>query len=447
MDVLNSREWAILIWLAIAITAFAIMPSVRGSMGGVVHAFLQWKIQASIISATLWSAGCVWVLWRLGLWQDDNLKTTIVWGLTFMFVTLINTGTSKDGMKTFRSLGRQAVTVAVVVGFIAEFYTLPLLAELLLVPFLVVVGGMIAIAERKPEFSQVHTLLNSLMALVGLGLLGFSVYQIAVHWRDFATLGTVHEFAVPILLSFMYLPFLYAYLLLMTYENAAVRLHFAAPDKGLRRAAFWRGLFAFGPNAELFTRYIRALNATDTFDKARIKEAIAEVRRVRRREKRPPAVDWSAGWSPYEAQHYLAKEGLSTNDYHRSFDEWWAESSAAEIGGDFLKDRLTYRIAGTEIAVTKLSLELNANRPGDTDYADRRFYEAAELLVAQALGDETAERYRDASRGADEGQIEAGALLITWRYDEWGIGQRGGYARAVSIMHQTHHDAYGFVGD
>ncbi|MEP7350767.1 MAG: hypothetical protein ABI668_12580 [Sphingorhabdus sp.] len=446
MDILNSREWAILIWLVAAIIALIAMPSTRSSLGSLVAHFFHWKLQASIIGATLWCAGCVWVLWRLGLWTDGNLKTTIVWGLTFMIVTLFDVGTSKDGVKSLRSLARQAVTFTMVVGFIAEFYTLPLIAELLLVPFLVVTGAMIAMAELKPEFAQVHSLLNSLTALIGFGILGFSFYQIAIHWRDFATLGTVHEFAVPVLLSFMYLPFLYAYLLLMTYENASIRLRFAAPDDSLRRAAFWHGLLAFGPNVDLFGRYVIALNATDTFDRARIKVAIAEVRGVRRREKRPPVVDWNKGWSPYDAQYYLATEGLSTKDYHRSVADWWAEAPSIEVSGDFLKDRLSYRISGTEEAATQLTLELNAHRPGDMAIADRRFREVSELLVAQALGDEPAERYREAIIAADEGALEAGFLKVTWRYDEWGKPEYGGYSRSMRIFHPAHRDPFGLDG-
>lgn len=446
MDILNSREWAILIWLAAAIIALVAMPSMRSSLCGVVRSFFQWKLQASIIGASLWSAGCVWVLWRLGLWTGDNLKTTIVWGLTFMIVTLFDVGASKDAVKSLRSLARQVVTFTVVVGFIAEFYMLPLIAELLLVPFLVVMGAMIAVAQTKPEFAKAHSLLNSLTAIIGFGLLGFSIYQIAIHWPDFATLGTVHEFAVPVLLSFMYLPFLYAYLLLITYENASIRLRSAAPDNSLRRAAFWRGLLTFGPNVDLFGRYVIALNATDTFDRARIKEAVSEVRRIRRREKRPPTVDWEQGWSPYEAQHYLATEGLRTKDYHWSVADWWAEAPSIEIGGDFLKDRLSYRTSGTEEAATKLTLELNAHRPGDMANADRRFREVSALLVAQALGDEPAERYREAIIAADEGALEAGSFKITWQYDEWGKPEYGGYSRSIRIFHPAHRDPFGFDG-
>ncbi len=428
---LNSREWAILIWLALLIAYSFAKPQIRGSAMGVVRSFFQWKLQASIIAAALWSAGCVWLLWRLGLWQWDNLKTTIVWGVTFMFVTLVDAATSKDGIKTLRELGRQAITVAVVVGFIAEFYTMPLWAELLLVPALVMLGGMIAMAEIRSEYSGLLSPLFTVQVLVGIGLIGFSAYQIALRWGEFATLGTVHEFTVPILLSLMYLPFLYAYLVLIAYESAAVRLHSVIPNSKLRRSAYRRGMFAFGPNIELFRRYIRALSATDTIDKARIKEAIGEVRRIRRREKRPPTVDWSLGWSPYEAQNYLAEQGLRTNDYHRSYHDWWAESAPLEVCGEFLKDRLTYRISGTEIAATRLSLELNAHKPGQPEEADDQFHTVAELLIAHALGDEAASRWATERVGSDEGSTDAGKFTIQWHHDSWGSADNGGYYRRL----------------
>jgi hypothetical protein len=437
---LNSREWAVLVWLAIVIVILLRKRTLRSSLVSLVGALLQWKLQASIVAAIAWSAGCVWLLSRLGLWEWDDLKTTIIWGITFMLVTMFDVATSNDGAKALRSLAGQAVTVTVIVGFIAEFYTLPFWAELLLLPALVVLGGMVALAESRAEYSRMAAPLLAVQAVVGIGLLAFSTYQIALHWTDFATAGTVHEFTVPILLSFMYLPFLYGLLVWMAYENAAVRLQFTIPDERLRRAAYFRGMLAFGANIALFQRYLRALNAADSLDRQRIKEAIDEVRRIRRREKRPPTVDWSQGWSPYDAQGYLDEHGLRTNDYHRSPTDWWAESPAVEIGGDILKDRLTYRISGTETAATKLTLELNANVPGEPEQADEQFRHMAKLLVAQALGDETAKRYANESAGQEEGSILAGRFRVGWQHDSWGDAQRGGYYRKISVIHPAHVD-------
>jgi hypothetical protein len=444
---LNSREWAILIWLAALIAFIIAKPKIRSSGASLIRSFFQWKIQASLIAALFWSAGCIWILWRLGLWQWGNLKTTIVWGFTFMFVTLIDAATSKDGVRTLRELARQAITVAVVVGFIAEFYTMPLWAELLLVPALALLGGMVALAEIKSEYSRLLSPLTSVQVLAGLGLLVFSIYQIATHWSEFATLGTAYEFTVPILLSFMYLPFLYGYLVLIAYENASVRLHFTIPDKALRRPAYFRGMLAFGPNLELFKRYIRALNATDTLDRKRIKEAISEVRRIRRREKRLPTVDWSKGWSPYDAQDFLATQELRTNDYHRAYSDWCAESSAVEIGGTFLKDRLTYRISGNEAATTKLDLELNAHVPGQPELADEHFHTAADLMITRALGDEAAGRYIAERIGKVEGELDAGRFKIQWRHDRWGTAEYGGYCRRLSIHHPAHLEAFTELSD
>lgn len=73
--------------------------------------------------------------------------------------------------------------------------------------------------------------------------------------------------------------------------------------------------------------------------------------------------------------------------------DWSAESAPLKANDSFLADRLTYRISGIEEAATKLSLELNANLPGEPENSETIFLSAAKVLIMRALGDEPAERF------------------------------------------------------
>ncbi len=190
-------------------------------------------------------------------------------------------------------------------------------------------------------------------------MLGFSVYRIATNFQEFANLDTLRDFAVPALLSLMYLPFLYAVLLYMAYENAIIGMKIKFKDNRLRHYAALRAMVVFGGKIELLQRFKRNMNQADELNRATIDETIKEVWETYKREKNPPHVPWEHGWSPFTAQDFLETEGLKTNDYHRFVRDWLADSPSATIGDGYLPSHVTYRIYGTEHIATRLDSKPN----------------------------------------------------------------------------------------
>lgn len=440
MFTLNSREIATLIWLG-AFLLFALRKrDVRRSAGAVVRALFQRKLLLLFGLAAGYCAACVWVLWRIGAWEWTNLKTTILWALAFAFVAMMDMRKLEQGPKTLWALAKEALGVAAIVLFIGEFYTLPLWGELLLVPFLTVVGLMLVIAEGKPEHAIVMKPLGCIQVAGGLGILAYSVYRIVEDFRNFATLTTAREFGSPILLSLMFLPFLYGLILYMAYERALIRLSFSMHDEGLRRYAILCGAVAFRANFDLFNRYVRNLQQDDVAEKAGIREAIRELGVLRRRERNPPSMGWSAGWSPYQAREFLAEEGLRTADYHRSFEDWWAESPMIDIGGGAIHDRLIYRIVGTETAATRLTLELNGYRVGAPEPSAAKFLAVARILLERALDETAAMRFVDATERRRTITFEARGCNVKLSRDNWGSGTGAAYVWRLSIRHSANHE-------
>ena len=255
---LNTREIALLIWLGPLLIFIMVKRDIRRSAVAVVAALFQQKIVSVLVMAAAYVIGCVWLLAKLAIWDWSNLKTTILWSLTFAFVTLMDIKQLEQGPKAIKALAMDAMSATAIIVFIAEFYTLPLWGELLLLPLLVVLGGMLAVAEHRPEHAIVIKPLTCLQVLIFLGLLAFSTYEIIQNLRGFATIGTAREFGVPVLLSLMFLPFLFGLGVYVGYENAWVRLLLSG-NRRLARYAYWRGMLAFRTNVELFRRFVRDL--------------------------------------------------------------------------------------------------------------------------------------------------------------------------------------------
>lgn len=75
-------------------------------------------------------------------------------------------------------------------------------------PFLFFLGALRVVAAPKVEFRQVQIFLDSIAAALGIGILVYSVWHISGELSEFARRQSALEFAVPVLLSLLFLPFM-----------------------------------------------------------------------------------------------------------------------------------------------------------------------------------------------------------------------------------------------
>lgn len=432
----TNRELATLIWLGVIIAASLIFRQVRPSALGVLRAFFQPKLMTVFGLAGFYVAACAWLLATFDVWEWSNLKTTIWWGVTTAFVSMFDLNRIDEDKTYFAKTVRDTLSVGTIVVFIAEFYAFALWAELLLLPLIALLAGMKAVSDHKPETAAAGRLVGGMLVLIGLIYFGYSAYQTVTHIREFATLDTLREFGVPILLSILFLPLLYVMSVFVVYENVFLGLRFGMPDEDLRRFAKRHAILRFGFNLELLKRWRRQVLNEGVADREAIRRSTREVKTGRRREIDPPPVDFSKGWSPYSAQIFLRDDGLATNDYHRSFESWWASTPLVEIGDDPFPDNIAYYIEGDEETVKQVRLKLNVNSPDGGKEAERRFYDLSWRLLAIAVSDRARDQLSPLIGANDTlNEIVDGSRVRLVRDEFTGI--RGGYSRMLIIDHSA----------
>jgi hypothetical protein len=389
---LTSREVATLLWLAFAIGAACINRTLRGGLGAILRVLFIRPILKVLGVALLYTLLCTILLAQLAIWRLENLKTTLVWAITFGFVTVLDYSRLLEDRLFFRNILRETLGATVILIFLIESYTLSLWAELILVPIVTLLTLVYARPPANPDHQIAHRLVGWLLTMLGLGYLIYSINQAIADWRGLATVQTAREFVLPILLSIMFLPFLYGLKVHGTYQQVFSGLRFAIPDKGLRRYARWRAILAFRFDLDYLKRWRRIMLVQHPASKDDIKASIGELRRIRAVEKTPPIVPPDEGWSPYLAKEFLAGEGFETEDYHRSYDdEWRCASRRLKVQERVLAPALTYYVTGCERAATKLLLELDVFNCEDPTIADERFWQCAAALLRCATSAEAAQ--------------------------------------------------------
>lgn len=423
---LNDREIALLIWLGVAVIACIIHPGIRPGIIGVLKAFGRRQILVVIGLLYVFLGLMVWLLSAVCLWHWDQLKTTLVWSMVVGIASLMQINKIEDQPHFFRDWIRDSLKVVAIVEFVVTFYAFPLWAELILQPLLLVIVGTLAVGKRDPKSEPAVKLLNGLLSLFGLGLVVYAAYMIAVNMDSFLTLDTLRDFYTPIVLSILFVPFIFVLHVYSTYEMSFLALRWAIKDDKLRCYAKHKAILSFGPRVALLRRWQTNLGAHRPDDKEDIRRAIREVKDDRRRERHPIPVPPERGWSPHIAKDFLAEFGLVTKHYHRLYDEWYASSLMLELGKGILPNNLAYYVEGDELVATRLKLNLNVNEVAESAEAEGRFVEVGNALLCKATGNPPLQN-------ASAMETVLGKHRIAVKKDEWSGGIKGGYDLMLTI--------------
>lgn len=171
MDILNNREIAIALWLILAATyifSAKRMREVRSAFKRLTFVFQSRPLMIVFSLAVVYTVGMVYLLLDWELWNIDQLKNTVFWFFSVGLLSIYNLDKIKIDPHFFKNSVIGSLRLLAILQFVIGIYSLPLLAELFLVPFMVVVGMMIAIAESDIKYLQVKKLLNGIVISFGL---------------------------------------------------------------------------------------------------------------------------------------------------------------------------------------------------------------------------------------------------------------------------------------
>lgn len=435
---LSNREIATLIWMAIFLAWALSVPKVRKSLGGVLKAFCKHQILIPLAVASVYIFGCVVALSAMGVWQWSSLKTTLIWSVTFAFVAMFDINRVTEDSMYFRKTLRDIFGATVIVVFIAELYSFSLLTEVSLLPVLAFLVLVYTVSETRPELEKVKNVLGWVVGGAGLVILTYGIRRIVMGFEGVATWSTAREFAIPILLSVMFLPFIYVLSIYATYGTVFTLVGLRIADSELLRYAKRQAILTFKGDLDFLRRWSRYVAMHNPESREDVRRSIEHIKGVKRRERNPPVVPEGDGWSPYTAKEFLREENLATGDYHQLGEEWFASSPYVEIGEGILPDNVAYYVEGDEIAVKCLKLILNVNNPSDSSAAEERFLLQVRALLTKALGERAGEGIgRRIIRDREFQESVAGGNVSLVRED-WIGGRPGGFSLKLTITKPSH---------
>ncbi len=234
-QIFNNREIATAIWLLILFLFVIRHRKVGKSIKQSFNSLCQFKILFPIILMIFYMGVCVIVLFLINFWDISMLKETIYWILGTALIGLINANEIKQRNGFFKQIIIKYVTLVFVLGFILNIYTFPLWIELLLVPTITFTALSIQITElqksKDPRYDMVNKIFNKILSLTGLILLVITIYNTICNHEEYFTILNAKIFILPIILSTLYLPFIYLWALYLTYDELFIRISINNKDQ------------------------------------------------------------------------------------------------------------------------------------------------------------------------------------------------------------------------
>lgn len=241
---LDNREISLLIWLTLFLAWAISQKKIRRALLSVVKAAFKPWLFSGFALMLIYITSCVLFLWLVGVWDVSNLKATILWSLTAAALMVGKVVSDKEQPEAFfRSAVLGGLKISVVLEFVVQLYVFPLLVELIFVPVTALVGAMLAICDTDEKFAPVKQVLNKLLALVGFLIIGYAIYRLRSEFSEFWRLSTVLSFFHPIVLTVLFVPFLWLVAVAVAYEEVFCRLRFFVEDPKMRafvrRQMYW----------------------------------------------------------------------------------------------------------------------------------------------------------------------------------------------------------------
>jgi len=432
VDIFNNRELAITLWLiAISIYIFLSpkMIEVRASVIHLLSVFFVTKIITILGLMITYMAVLVYGLSEIDLWNEEQLKNTIFWCASVGFMSLFKIQSIKKDKSFFTHSLVDNLKLLVILQFIIGVYSFSLWIEVLIVPLLVLFGGMLAISETDKKYHQVKVLVEYSLSLFGMILISYTLYMLVTNFGEFGKEKTIYDFFIPPLLTLLYLPFIFAMMVYSTYEDVFIRINLSINNKFHRYLAKLYSIVLFNVRMSLLERWSIQLARNNIDSHTDLIETLKYIFKVRSSEKRTKEVPILLGWSPYEAKVFLSSIELDTGFYDRMYEEeWFASSPLIEFGDGFIRDNAAYYVEGSEEVATTLKIKINVNDSSRFEIAQEKIGLLAEVLSLSSLNQGLSNKMKKAILKSEDISEKCGNKSISLVVEKWPNDMFNGYS-------------------
>lgn len=234
----SNRDAAILIWLFILTIFIFVKKETRRSLLNILKFFILIKHLSVIIAAIGYTILIIFILIKVTIWDWMLLKETIYWFICVACVLIVNTFKVTQENDFFFKILKDNLKITLLVEFTVNFYTFNLFTEIFLIPAIVFLVGIHTLSGSKKEYALIKNFLDFIFLTTSIFLIIFALANMLIDFQNFVSLQNLKTFILSPILTIAFIPFIYFFALIMTYESLFIRIdHFYKHDRDLIKFA------------------------------------------------------------------------------------------------------------------------------------------------------------------------------------------------------------------
>ena len=229
----SSRELALLIWIFALIFLLMLSKSMRESILNVLRAFFVKRIVTTMLLFVLYTYLSIVFLKKIKIWDESLSKDTLFWMIGFGFILILNINKA-NSIHYFKQVMKDIIKWTIFLEFIVNFYTFNLKIELIILPVIVFVAMIQAYASFDPKHKQVENLSKRFLEFISVCIFCFVIYKTIKSTPLLLTYDNLKSFILPLILTFLFMPFIYFLSVYAKYEILNTRLNTSIKDVKIR---------------------------------------------------------------------------------------------------------------------------------------------------------------------------------------------------------------------
>jgi len=230
-DVFNNREIAIACWVIIATTILIFTKAGKEFFKSVIPILFCKKFVIFYFVFISFLCLVIYGLYKIEVWSPKLVKDTIFWVMFVELPVFAKAIEEAKDARFFRKLIKDNIAISVAVEFLIGFWTFDLWVEILLVPLLVFISALYAVAERERKHKPAQSFLQGVLTLLGMLSFVYAIYNLVRFPQDFFSIDTLKVFVLPLILLVLNLPVVYGLAIYNVYEQMFIRVKGTAKEK------------------------------------------------------------------------------------------------------------------------------------------------------------------------------------------------------------------------
>lgn len=256
LGAIDNREWSLLTWILMLVLSLILNTPTRKPVLRLLALMVTGYFVTVILLFIAYTMAMILVLQKAGFWELSLAKDSIIWLFSFAIFSIFKFEEKRKGYLDYlKSVLVSSLKLTVFIQFVANFYVMSLIAELVFIPIATIIICLVLFSEHLQEKDAKYEAATKLFNFFLVLILGIVLFKASLSFisspMELLSLYSLKRVALPIILTILFIPVMYIVDLYLFYEILSVRLNTLFwKNKKLFRYARWRVLFLCGASID-----------------------------------------------------------------------------------------------------------------------------------------------------------------------------------------------------